>query len=201
MVDVSGTSGNWVTNVGTRYPIGNATHSGSNVAYFNSFSAPSGNSARLYRTTGLDLSGIGSAQLSFWMFHDTGYSSSGDNVQLQISTDGGTNWYNVGPAIYRYDGLFGWKQHTIDISSYTGTGMNDVMIGFLGVIAFGNDCHIDDVTVTSGTFTSEPNGIYVNGASNVIISENTINGFNARNGIRLDLGSYNTITQNTITNC
>ncbi len=184
--------------LGTRYPSGYAAHSGPNLVYFNSWTAYYGNNARLYRTTGLDLSGLSSAYVSFWMFHDTGYVSNYDRVQLQVSTDGGLTWNNVGSAIDRRDVTAGWKQHSISISSYT--GRNDVRIGFLGISQWGNDCHLDDIEVNNG-LNSQPNGIYVNGASNVIITGNTINGFNAGNGIYLNSASYNTINQNTITNC
>lgn len=195
-----GSQGNWATNVGTKHPSGQLAHSGSNLAYFNSWDAYSGNSARLYRTSGLDLSGLSSAQVSFWMYHDTGWYDSYDYVQLEISTNGGANWYSAGPAIYRYDGSSGWKEHTIDISPYTGSGMNNVLIGFLGYSDFGNDCHIDDITVKSGT-TSATNGIYLNSASGCTINGNTINGFDNGNGIYLGSSDSNTITGNTITNC
>ena len=46
----------------------------------------------------------------------------------------------------RYDGSTGWKQHTIDLTSYKGT---TVQLGFLGISAYGNNEYIDDVTVTS----------------------------------------------------
>lgn len=199
VTDVSGVTGNWATNVGTYHPLGYAAHSGSNVAYFNSWSVGSGNIARLYRTTGLDLSGLSSAQLSFWMFHDTGYVAQADNIQLQISTDGGITWNNVGSAINRYDGTTGWKKHTIDISSYTGNGMNNVQIGFLGVSSFGNDCTIDDIVVSNGV-TSEPNGIYVNGASHVTIAENTVNGFTNIGIYVHNYASNNNILNNVVTN-
>jgi uncharacterized repeat protein (TIGR01451 family) len=193
-----GNTPNWQTNVGTKHPSGVAAHSGSNLAYFNSFSVSDFKSARLYRTTGLDFSGLNSAELSFWMYHDVGYFGASDRVQLQVSTDGGLTWNNVGSAINRDDGSIGWKQHSISISSYT--GQNDVRIGFLGITQWGNDCHLDDIEVKTGV-TSETNGIFVNGASYVTLTGNTINGFIAGNGISLNSANHNTINQNTINNC
>ena len=195
-----GSEGNWATNVGTKHPSGQLAHSGSNLAYFNSWDAYTGNSARLYRTSGLDLSGLSSAQVSFWMYHDTSWYSSYDYVQLQISTNGGANWYSVSPAIYRYDGSSGWKEHNIDISAYTGSGMNDVRIGIFGYSGYGNDCNIDDITVKSGT-APVTNGIYLNSASGCTINGNTVNGFDNGNGIYLNSANGNTITGNIITNC
>jgi len=146
-VDVSGTAGNWATATGTVHPSGNLPHSAPNLAYFNSYSASTGSSTRLYRTTGLDLSAAAAVQLSFWMFHDTGYSSSNDRLQVQVSTNGGTTWVNVGAPIPRYDGSTGWKQHVVDLSAYA--GQPDVRLGFLGISAYGNDVHIDDVVVSA----------------------------------------------------
>ncbi len=200
VVDVNGYDGNWLTKVGTESPSGFAAHSGPNLVYFNSNSASSYESARLYRTTGLDFSGLSSAEISFWMYHDTSWVLYNDKVQLQISNDGGLTWNNVGSAINRYDGFIGWKEHTINISSYTGAGNSDVRLGFLGLSEFGNACHLDDIKVNNGS-NPEPNGIYVNGASNVTLTGNTINGFNAGNGISLNSSNYNIINQNTITNC
>jgi PKD repeat protein len=84
------------------------------------------------------------------MYHDTGYSGSADRVQLQVSTDGGSVWQDVGTAVNRYDGTSGWKQHSINLTGFTGP-LTDVRIAFLGISAYGNDCHLDDVAVESGT--------------------------------------------------
>lgn len=198
VVDVSGNNGNWETNVGTRHPANIAAHSGPNLAYFNSYSVSYGNNARLYRTSGLDLSGVNNAYLAFWMYHDTGYSSYADRVEPQISTDGGNTWNTIA-TVLRSDGSIGWKQHTYDLSAYT--GMNDVRIGFLGISSYGNDCHIDDVTVTGpSAINSNPDGIYLNSASQVTVIGNTINGFKTGNGIYLFNSNSNTITENTISN-
>ncbi len=146
-VDVSDTVGNWATATATVHPSGQPPHSAPNLAYFNSYLASSGNSTRLYRTTGLDLSAAAAVQLSFWMYHDTGFTTADDRIQVQVSTDGGTNWVDVGAPIPRYDGSTGWKQHVVDLSAYA--GQPDVRLGFLGISAFGNDCHIDDVVVSA----------------------------------------------------
>ena len=78
------------------------------------------------------------------MYHDTGYSTSADKVQVQVSHR--LTWANVGTAINRYDGSTGWKQHTIDLTAYKGT---TVQLGFLGISAYGNNEFIDDVVVTT----------------------------------------------------
>jgi len=78
------------------------------------------------------------------MYHDTGYSTSADRVQVQVNT--GSGWVNAGSAVNRYDGSTGWKQHTIDLTAYKGF---TVQLGFLGISAFGNNEFIDDITVTT----------------------------------------------------
>jgi hypothetical protein len=146
VTDVNGTAGDWTTRVGTWHPSGYPPHSSPNVAVFNSWSASTGNSTRLFRTTGINLSYVTATTLTFWIFHDGQYNNN-DTVQPQVSIDGGTTWNNVGSAISRYmAGTYAWLQHTVSLSAYM--GQTDVRIGFLGISAYGNDCHIDDVEVS-----------------------------------------------------
>jgi hypothetical protein len=140
---VSGTAGAWTFLTSGTLPTV-TPHGGSYLAKFNSYNAASGSQTRAYQTTGFAIPGSASTvTLKFWMYHDTGYSTSADRVQVQVST--GT-WASVGTAINRYDGSTGWKQHTIDLTAYKGT---TVQLGFLGISAYGNNVFIDDVIVTT----------------------------------------------------
>ena len=139
------TSTAWATNAGTRWPSGGGTNTPPNVVYFNSFSVGSGNAARLAYGTPLNLAGATSASLSFWMYHDTGYSSSDDTMQVQTSTDG-TTWTNLGSLYHRYTGTTGWEQITLDLTPFIAGG--PFQIGFLGTSAYGNDVHLDSIAVT-----------------------------------------------------
>ena len=140
---VSGTQGAWTYVTSGTLPTA-APHGGSFLAKFNSYDAASGSQTRVYQTTGFAIpSSATTATLKFWMYHDTGYTTSADRVQVQVST--GT-WANVGTAVNRYDGSTGWKQHTIDLTAYKGS---TIQLGFLGISAFGNNVFIDDVTVTT----------------------------------------------------
>jgi hypothetical protein len=142
-VQVSGTGGAWTYVTSGTLPTA-SPHGGSYLAKFNSYDASSGSQTRIYRTTGFAIPGTATAAtLTFWMYHDTGYSTYPDKVQVQVST--GT-WANVGAAINRYDGSTGWKQHTIDLTAYKGT---TIQLGFLGISGFGNNEFIDDVLVVS----------------------------------------------------
>lgn len=143
IVDVSGTAGNWLYVTSSTLPSA-SPHGGSYFAKFNSYDAASGSQTRIYRTSGFAIPSTAStATLKFWMYHDTGYSTSNDRVQVQVWT--GSTWANVGSAVSRYDGSTGWKQHTIDLTAYKGT---TVQLGFLGISAYGNHTYIDDVLVT-----------------------------------------------------
>jgi hypothetical protein len=140
---VSGTAGAWTFPTSGTLPTA-SPHGGSYLAKFNSYDAASGSQTRVYQTTGFAIPGTATtATLTFWMYHDTGYSTSADKVQVQVST--GT-WTNVGTAVNRYDGSTGWKKHTIDLTAYKGT---TIQLGFLGISAYGNNEFIDDVIVTT----------------------------------------------------
>ncbi|MEA2236613.1 MAG: hypothetical protein QOC81_1337 [Thermoanaerobaculia bacterium] len=140
---VSGTAGAWTFVTAGTLPTA-SPHGGSYLAKFNSYDAASGSQTRAYQTAGFAIPGSATTvTLKFWMYHDTGYTTSADRVQVQAST--GT-WANVGTAVNRYDGSTGWKQHTIDLTAYKGT---TIQLGFLGISAYGNNVFIDDVIVTT----------------------------------------------------
>jgi hypothetical protein len=145
-LDVSGTAGNWARSTNTVHPSAGGTHSGAGLAYFNSYTAASGSQTRLYRSAGSAIpASAGSASVTFWMYHDSAFTGNNDRVQVQVSTNG-TAWTNVGTAVTRFDGSSGWKQHAVSLNAYI--GQSSVQVGFLGISAFGNDCHIDDVQLT-----------------------------------------------------
>ncbi len=144
-----GTTPAWATNAGTHHPSGTASHSAPNLVWFNSWHVISGKSARLQYNVPFDFSTYGSINIYFWMYHDIEYNTSNDYVQVQVSTDGGTSWADVGAPISRYDGTVQWTEHSVDLSAYAGQA--NVMIGILGVSAYGNDCHIDDISIFAVT--------------------------------------------------
>jgi PKD repeat protein/N-acetylneuraminic acid mutarotase len=153
-VAVSGTAAAWTTTSQTVHPSGKTPHGGAVMARFNSYSASGGTTARLYRTGSADLSGT-PPPLTFWMYHDTGYSSYNDRVQVQVSTDGGSTWQNVGSAISRYDGTTGWKQHSVALTGFTGPA-SDARLGLLGISAYGNDIYVDDLLIGEAQSCAAP---------------------------------------------
>ncbi len=143
---MSGSRGRWTLAAAGTHP-STSPHGGSKLALFNSYTAASGNKTRLYRTSGFAIpSTYVTVTLKFWMYHDAGYSSRDDTVQAQVSLSGGT-WTSVGALVHRYDGSTGWKQHTLDLTPYK--GQSAVRVGFVGSSAYGNDEHLDDVSVVA----------------------------------------------------
>ena len=138
--DVSGTSGAWAISTGTVHPSGTSAQDGSKLAYFNSYSASSGDQTR-YVSPDFDFSSLNKPMLSYWLYHETGYSSSDDKIQPQVYSS--STWTNVGSSVSRYNGNTGWARYTVDLSAYSGT----IKIGFLGTSAYGNDVHIDNIEV------------------------------------------------------
>jgi hypothetical protein len=144
-VDTSGTAGTWTFAASSTYPT-TTPHGGTKLAKFNSYNAASGSQTRVYRASGFAVaSSYTTVTLSFWMYHDTGYTTYNDRIQPQVSVNG-TTWTNVGSAISRYNGSTGWAQVTLDLSAYKG---QTVYLGFLGISAYGNNITLDDVTVTA----------------------------------------------------
>lgn len=142
---VSGTAGSWSLVSSSSHPSISA-HGGTKWADFNSYTSASGSQTRIYRATGFAVpSTYTTVTLTFWMYHDTGYSTYADKVQPQISANA-TTWTNLGSAIARYNGTTGWAKVTIDVSSYKGS---TVYLGFVGISAFGNDEYLDDVSVAA----------------------------------------------------
>jgi hypothetical protein len=159
-VDVAGTSGGWATAAGTVHPAGGGAASPPNLAYFNSYTAADGAATRLYRTTGVSLTSASDALVKVSMYHDIGYAGDNDRLQVQVSTDGGAQWADVAAAIARYDGSVGWRQHTVNLSAFAGQA--DVRLGLLGISAYGNDVHLDDIRIGIPICTSpEAGGLVV----------------------------------------
>jgi uncharacterized repeat protein (TIGR01451 family) len=144
IVNDPGTDPVWTRETAGTYPT-ILPHSGAAMTKFNSFSAPALASARLY-TPVIDLS-TAAPPVTFWMSHDTNYSTAPyDRVTVQISTTG-TTWTDLG-TINRYDATCTtpcWKQHSFDLSSYL--GQTNVRIGFLGTSQYGYNFFIDDVKI------------------------------------------------------
>ncbi len=128
-----------------------APHSGAGMARWNSYSITNGNATRLQTPT-LDLPINAPRKLVFYMSHDTGYPSN-DRIEMQISTDDGATWTDMGITFSRYDATYttpGWGKHEIDLSAYA--GQTQVKLGFKAVSAYGNNFFVDDVALIDATY-------------------------------------------------
>jgi len=122
-------------------------HSGAGMARWNSFSYSTGTSARLETPT-LTLPVDEPYTLAFYMSHDTGYASAGDRIEMQISTDDGATWTDMGIVFYRYDAAYttpGWGMHTVNLAAYA--GQTQVKVGFNAISGYGNNFYVDDVAL------------------------------------------------------
>lgn len=143
---VSGSNAAWTTATTSAYPTNITPQDGSYIARFNSYTCTANAQARFYPNTTFSIPGdAGAASLKFWIYHETGYASSNDRIQPQISTNGGSNWLDAGAATSRYNNTTGWEEVTVSLDSYI--GVSSILLGFLGISGYGNDCHIDNVTV------------------------------------------------------
>jgi len=140
---VNGT-GNWAQAPGTVHPSGAVPTEGNNLAYFDSWSQSSGSTATL-ESAAQNFTNVTTAVLYFDMYHDTGFSSSLDRVQVEYDTGGG--WTAIGPEFMRYVGWSGWGTTEVDLSSLAGQA--SVQIRFLATSGYGNDVHIDNALIYS----------------------------------------------------
>ena len=142
---VSG-SYDWEQHEGTLHPSGYPAHTGDYLAVYNSWSASSGSNARLITDT-IDLTDVTNPVLSFWMFHDAGYSYNDDSLVVEIKASNNGTWpsdWTPLESYMRHASSTEWVEHTIDLSAYIGYS---VVIAFHAFSDYGNSIHIDDVSI------------------------------------------------------
>ena len=121
------------------------------------YTAPSNTAARARHCTsvctltlkdGINLSGLESADLSFWRFVDNEIRWR-DYVRVDVSTDGGSTWSRVywwTPSGYGVDGK--WHREELSLSPYMNS--TDFKVRFAAKVSFAtSDVAIDDVTITA----------------------------------------------------
>lgn len=129
------------------WPSGFSAYDGSYFVRFNSYSVQTGNSARLMNTTGFSTTGITNAVINFAWTQDDGYTND-DNVVVEYSLDG-TTWISTGDTITRASASGdSWTFQSVNLPT-AAQNQSTVYIAFLFTSAYGNDCHLDDVSVTS----------------------------------------------------
>ncbi|UCE06207.1 MAG: T9SS type A sorting domain-containing protein, partial [bacterium] len=150
---------------------------------------PNNRDVNIATNFGIDLSNTEHAALKFWtrVFlepdHDFGY--------LEISNDGGKTWTQLG---FAFSGFIGtWKQHTVSLSNYCGSGNTDVRIRFR-MVSDANQgppvpgWFIDDVQIIEGldvTPVAEDRKLII--PNRFALYQNYPNPFNPTTTIRFDL--------------
>ncbi|MCS7258200.1 MAG: choice-of-anchor J domain-containing protein, partial [candidate division WOR-3 bacterium] len=118
-------------------------YNGSAMVMFNSYSASSGNQARLW-TPPITLNG-NLIKLRFAMYHDPGYPTNYDSLYVEISTDYGLSWTVLG-GYGRYAATAAWSVKELSLDAYVN---QTVLIGFRGVSKYGNNIFFDYVQIQS----------------------------------------------------
>ena len=194
----------WSSNAGTVHPSGGGTHSGTNLVYFNSWTAASGSTATL-TSPSFSLSGITSGQVRLWMYRDAGYSTSADRIDVYVNTSGNLSGASLLGSINRSIILSpvvstaGWYEYSFDIPALFNSDTNYVLIN--GVSLYGNDIHLDDISV-SGLPLLAPVITDISPVSIVLGTETavTITGNNLLNAtVSFSGGSVGPITSNSTT--
>lgn len=156
------TNATWTVEDHGYHPNTATAHSGNNMLRFNAYSASSGKEAKFISPNIVLPNTIDAIILSFYIYHDTGYSTKDDRVQAQVYD--GTNWIDVGNPVSRYNGSTGWSKYSVDISAYAN---QTVKFALNGISAYGNDIYIDDISVELVSCTP-PTDIVVNPQSTTI---------------------------------
>jgi subtilisin family serine protease len=189
---VYGYTSKWQTNIGTRNPsgasYGSTAHSGNNLAYFNSYDVSAGRTAFLSSPV-YSLTGKVGGKVSFWMYHDIQYNDA-DRIDVYINSASSLAGANLIGTANRYDGTSGWSQYTFDIPA-TFTGATNYLL-INGVSAWGNDIHLDDITVYAftpvypltftftgtgyGSLNSSPSGISCAGTTGSVCAISNFSG-------------------------
>jgi subtilisin family serine protease len=183
-----GTLGKWQMSSGTVHPSGTAAHSPSNLVYFNSWTVDNGVTAYLASPV-FSLIGKVGGKVGFWMYQDSQYTNT-DRVDIYVNTVSNLIGASLIGAVNRYNPVAGWYEYTFDIPS-TFTGATNYLL-INGASDFGNDIHLDDISVTAliptypltfsfagsgyGSVNSVPSGINCAGTTGSACPPQSFNG-------------------------
>ncbi|MEO0075127.1 MAG: T9SS type A sorting domain-containing protein, partial [candidate division WOR-3 bacterium] len=129
-------------------------YEGEGMATYQSWYASSGSNARLI-SPAITITSPTICTLKFWMMHDPGYSTSADQIQVQISPDG-TTWTTIA-TFNRYAQTQAWTEHVV----YLGTFNSNFYLGFNAVSAYGNNMYMDYVKVMAAAPAANDVGVDV----------------------------------------
>ena len=118
---------------------------GSNFFLFDSYNYLAGTVSRLYSNC-IDLPASQLAKVSFYMSHDSLFSTSLDSIYVAVSTDKGATWTRV-RGFGRVDAnqpAYVWKKDSVDISAYAG---QTIQLAFEGSSNYGNAIGLDNIKI------------------------------------------------------
>jgi len=119
-------------------------YEGAGMAFYNSYSAPTGNGARLLSSPIVLGSSPINIQIKFNMYHDDQYPGGTygpDSVIVEYSTNGTT--FNRIAGFRRYEPTNGWSEHALTIGPFSGT----IYIAFRAFSEYGDNIYVDNVRV------------------------------------------------------
>jgi hypothetical protein len=127
-------------------------YEGSAMVSYPSFSAPSGNMARLISPPILLGATPVICSLKFYMYHDDGYPGGTygpDSVKVEYSTNGTTFYRRA--AFRRYEPVNDWQGHSVYLGTLSGT----IYFSFLAFSEYGDNMNIDYVRLMSPSSITE----------------------------------------------
>ncbi|GEM_PF-5240395 len=133
-------------------PLGFVATAGTYFVKFNSYTASTTGQSRLKRTSSFSTSGLTNIVVNFDWTKDDGFSTNADKVNVQYSTNG-TTWTTAGSDIVRYSAAGdAWSSQSVTLP-VGAENQATLYIAFLFTSTFGNDCYLDNVSVTGGSVT------------------------------------------------
>ena len=151
----------WATSTASVNPVGISPHSGANLSFLNCYEMLPGESATLV-SPAFSLSGFENGRVKFWLYRDSGGytfpSSNDDRVGIYVNTTGGLSGATLLGTVNRRTTLApvvstpGWYEYSFDLPGSSTTNY----IIFNGISGYGNDIHLDDITVYAFSTTTPP---------------------------------------------
>ncbi len=149
-----GTDPNWYRFEGTDLSPYNTSylataHEGDFLACFNSRIASGWCASSRLESPAVDLSQHSSANLSYWMFHDTAWGWGDCWEAITVQVDPGTGvWENLGEMnVRQVSDDPGWSEMILSLDDYV--GLSAVRIGFLAVSDQGENINLDLISVSA----------------------------------------------------
>lgn len=138
---------NWtaVAQATTQQPLCQPQDNDGGMAFYNSWTAQRGHSARL-ATVPLSKASSTNPVVEFYICHHT--NNNNDIVKLQVSVDGG-DWQDVPDATVALKGDVAgqWEKYTFPIASMLPEGCTSYRVGFTAVSDYGHNTYLDNVRI------------------------------------------------------